>query len=67
MVNHSQLSSQISLSIHSAKNNLICYYTKYNHKFHLKIYSLVGSIKMILVKYFMQHIRNGLIIDLIKS
>ena len=31
----------------------------------LKIYSLVGSIKMIW--YFMQHIRNGLIIDLINS
>ena len=28
---------------------------------------LVGNIKNDLVKYFMQHIRNGLIIDLINS
>ena len=33
----------------------------------LKIYSLVGNIKNDLVNYFMQHIRNGLIIDLINS
>ena len=33
----------------------------------LKIYSLVGNIKNDLVTYFMQHIRNGLIIDLINS
>ena len=32
-----------------------------------KIYSLVGNIKNDLVKYFMQHFRNGLIIDLINS
>ena len=32
-----------------------------------KIYSLVGNIKLIFVKYFMQHIRNGLIIFLINS
>ena len=32
-----------------------------------KIYSFVGNIKNDLVKYFMQHIRNGLIIDLINS
>ena len=33
----------------------------------LKIYSLAGNRKNDLVKYFMQHIRNGLIIDLITS
>ena len=33
----------------------------------LKIYSLVGNIKNDLVKYFMQHIRNGLIVDSINS
>ena len=33
----------------------------------LKIYSLVGNIKNDFVKYFMQHIRNGLFIDLINS
>ena len=33
----------------------------------LKIYSLAGNINNDLVKYFMQHIRNGLIIDLINS
>ena len=34
---------------------------------YLKIYSLVGNIKNDFVKYFMQHIRNGLIVDLINS
>ena len=34
---------------------------------HLKVYSLVGDIKNDLVKYLLQHIRNGLIIDLINS
>ena len=33
----------------------------------LKIYALVGNIKNDLVKYFMQHIRNGLFIDLINT
>ena len=33
----------------------------------LKIYSLLVIKKIDLVKYFMQHIRNGLIIDLINS
>ena len=33
----------------------------------LKIYSLVGNMKNDLVKYFIQHIQNGLIIDLINS
>ena len=34
---------------------------------YLKIYSLVGNIKNDLVKYFMQHNRNGLINDSINS
>ena len=34
---------------------------------YLKIYALVGNIKNDLVKYFMQHIRNGLFIDLINT
>ena len=33
----------------------------------LKIYSLVGKYKNDFVKYFMQHIRNGLFINLINS
>ena len=33
----------------------------------LKIYALIGNKKNDLVKYFMQHIRNGLFIDLINT
>ena len=35
--------------------------------FSLKIYALIGNKKNDLVKYFMQHIRNGLFIDLINT
>ena len=38
-----------------------------NKEKQLKIYALVGNIKNDLVKYFMQHIRNGLFIDLINT
>ena len=36
-------------------------------RFPVKIYSLVGNIKTIFVNYFLQHVRNGLIVYLTNS
>ena len=51
----------------SVPNHCLSIYFYFQLFYLLKIYSLVGNIKNDLVKYFMQHIRNDLIIDLINS